>query len=134
MGIEVFGPQPRPARTRTPRPPGSRRGPRAPREPRGGLRANGSGLGVLALVLALGFAAVHTVAILTAADGDFALASQLAVVAIVGTVITLVLGVIVVVIGAGRRWGVAAALLSVLANPFALRHILDFFGTLTTSQ
>ena len=82
----------------------------------------------------LAFAVVHVVAVVVATGGGYVLASQLAVVAIVGTIITLVLGIGTFVLRAGRRWGLVAIVLSIVVNPVALRYILDFFGSLTSSS
>jgi len=122
MGIEVFGRQPR-----------ATRAPVVDGEPGEAPRTRGYGLGVLAMVLVVAFAVVHVVAIVVATDGGYVLASQLAVVAIVGTIITLVLGIGTFVLRTGRRWGSIAIVLSIVANPVALRHILDFFGTVTSA-
>ena len=127
MGIEVFGRQPRARRApaETPATGG------APAE---SSRARGQGLGVLAVVLVLAFAVVHVVAVVVATGGGYVLASQLAIVAIVGTIITLVLGIGTFVLRAGRRWGLVAIVLSIVANPIALRYILDFFGSATSAS
>jgi hypothetical protein len=131
MGIEVFGRQPRARRPRAPKPgidgpPGDTSG--------DGTRSRGQGLGLLAVLLVLAFAVVHVVAIVVATGGGYVLASQLAIVAIVGTIITLVLGIGTFVLRAGRRWGAVAVVLSIVANPIALRYILDFFGTATSAS
>jgi len=131
MGVEVFGRQPRPQRApvETPAPDGVPTG--APGE---ASPARGQGLGVLAVLLVLAFAVVHVVAIVVATGGGYVLASQLAIVAIVGTIITLVLGIGTFVLRSGRRWGAVAIVLSVVANPIALRHLLDFFGSATSAS
>jgi len=127
MGIEVFGRQPRARRA-------SAETPATGGAPAESSRARGQGLGVLAVVLVLAFAVVHVVAVVVATGGGYVLASQLAIVAIVGTIITLVLGTGTFVLRAGRRWGLVAIVLSIVANPIALRYILDFFGSVTSAS
>lgn len=46
------------------------------------------------------------------------------------TVIPFVLGVIALVRGPHRGWAIAAMMVSVIANPFILRSVLSFFGSL----
>jgi len=127
MGIEVFGRQPRARRAPV-------ETPAAGGDPGESARSRGQGLGVLAVVLVLAFAVVHVVAVIVATGGGYVLASQLAIVAIVGTIITLVLGIGTFVLRAGRRWGLVAIVLSIVANPIALRYILDFFGSATSAS
>ena len=129
MGIEVFGRQPA-ARRAPAQTPAAGGAPAEAESP----RSRGQGLGVLAVVLVLAFAVVHVVAVVVATGGGYVLASQLAVVAIVGTVITLVLGIGTFVLRSGRRWGLVAIVLSIVANPVALRYILDFFGSATSAS
>lgn len=127
MGVEVFGPAPRSRPASAPA--NAHSGEYAADQPQG-RGARGPGLGILALLLAVGFAVVHVVAVIAGVDGDFARSSQLAYVAIGGTAVSLLLGAVTVVIGAGRRWGVVAVLVSLVANPLVLIRILDFFGGL----
>ena len=128
MGVEVFGRQPR--QRRAP----ARRAPAVEGAPGESPRARGQGLGALAVVLVLAFAVVHVVAVIVATGGGYVLASQLAIVAIVGTIITLVLGIGTFVLRAGRRWGLVAIVLSIMVNPVALRYILDFVGSVASTS
>ena len=84
--------------------------------------------GLLAVVAAALFAVMHGAAVAAASAGDFATATVLAWTVIVGTIATLLLGAASVVLGRGRRWGVLAIALSVVANPLVLTRVLGFFG------
>ena len=90
-------------------------------------------LGLTAVVLAAAFGVLVGVAVAAAAEGDQATGTALAWFAIVGTVFTFALGVAAIVLHRGRRWGVVAIILSLLANPWILTQILSFFATLTAS-
>lgn len=46
------------------------------------------------------------------------------------TIIPFALGVIALVRGPHRGWAIAAMMVSVIANPFILRTVLSFFGSL----
>jgi hypothetical protein len=88
-------------------------------------------LGVVATVGAAALGVVVAVAVAVAAEGDQAAGTGLAWVAIVGTALTFALGIGAVVLRRGRRWGIAAVILSVLANPWILTRALSFLETLT---
>lgn len=81
-------------------------------------------LGILAVVLALVCAGVHAAAVGAASVDQFERATVLAIVAIIGTIVTAILGFVALVRGAGRRWGVVAVVLSAVANPLALTALL----------
>jgi hypothetical protein len=91
-------------------------------------RARRRTLGISSVVLALVLAAVEGVAVYVATTGDFVFATVLAQTAVLGTLATLVLGLVASVTGRGRRWGIVGAVLSILVNPFVLTRVLDFFG------
>jgi len=90
-------------------------------------------LGVIALVIAVAFAVADGYAIAVAIGDYYELAIVLAVVAIVGTGIAFLLGAVALVLGRGRWFGLAAMVLSVLANPFTLVQLLLFFSDFTAS-
>jgi uncharacterized membrane protein (DUF2068 family) len=83
--------------------------------------------GTLTLIAAGVFALVHALAISAGIGGDFRTATILAWVAIVGTALTLVMGVVALVRGPGRWWSVLAIAVSLVANPFVFTRILVFF-------
>jgi len=89
-------------------------------------------MGASAALLALLFAAVHGYAIVAATGGDYSIARTLATVAIVGTIITGLLGLVALLFGFGRRWGAVALVLSVLANPLALTRLLGYLDTISS--
>ena len=121
-GIEVFRPLSRTVATRSVSSP-------APVDD----SSNGAWLmGASAALLAVGFAAVHGYAIAAASGGDFAVARTLAMVAIVGTIITGLLGIVALLFGFGRRFGAVALVLSILANPLALTRMLGYLDTIST--
>jgi hypothetical protein len=90
-------------------------------------------LGFSATLLALGMLAVFIYAETSAVAGEASRATTLAWIAIVGSTITGVLGAIALFGGFGRRWGVAAILVSIVANPTAVIAILDLFGSLAVA-
>ncbi|TBN58440.1 hypothetical protein EYE40_14140 [Glaciihabitans arcticus] len=89
-------------------------------------------MGACAALLALLFAAVQGYAIVAVGGGDYSIARTLATVAIVGTVITGLLGLVALLFGFGRRWGAIAVVLSILANPLALTRILGVLDTISS--
>jgi hypothetical protein len=86
--------------------------------------------GVLTLVAAGVFALVHALALSAGLGGDFRTATILAWVAIVGTALTLVMGVVALVRGPGRWWSALAIVVSLVANPFVFTSIIVFFESL----
>jgi len=91
-------------------------------------------LGFSALLLATGLLALVAYAVFAALDGDFERATLLAWIAVGGSILTGLMGLAALVLGYGRLWGLAAVVVSLLANPFALRAILGFFGDLAATQ
>jgi hypothetical protein len=90
-------------------------------------RSSAGAPGVLAVIAAALFAAVHVAAIVVGVGGDYRTATILAWVAIVGTALTLVMGVVAFVRGRGRGWSAVAVAVSIVANPLILTRILVFF-------
>lgn len=90
-------------------------------------------LGVTAFVIAVALAAADVYAIVVAIGDYYELAIMLAIGATIGTIIAFLLGAAALVLGRGRWWGVAAMVLSVLANPFTLVQVLVFFSDFTAS-
>jgi hypothetical protein len=74
-----------------------------------------SGAGLLALIVGLVVAASRT-----ADAGDWAAAAGIAILANLLTAGGVIIGLVAVVFRRGRRWGVAAIVLGVVANPFVL--------------
>jgi hypothetical protein len=87
-------------------------------------------LGFSATVLAAGLLFVLGYAMAAAVDGDASRATSLAWIAIVGSIVTGLMGAVALVGGYGRLWGFVAIVLSVIANPTTLQFILGFFGSL----
>jgi len=90
-------------------------------------------VGLAAAVLALGTVAVHIAAIVVATGRDFPTGTYLGYVAIGLSALAVVVGVIAAVIGRGRAWGIAAAVVGILANPWVLLVVLRFLSGLQTS-
>jgi len=90
-------------------------------------------LGFSATILAAGLLFLVGYAVMAAADGDFEKGTVLAWVAIIGTILTGLMGAAALVLGYGRLWGLAAVLLSVVANPVTLTAILGAFGGLAAT-
>lgn len=89
-------------------------------------------LGVVALALGALTGAALVTAIIVASAGDWSLGTIVGYGAIGLSVLAVVGGVTAVVLGLGRRWGVLAVVLGVLANPLVLLAILRFFGGIET--
>lgn len=77
-------------------------------------------LGVLAVVIALSLAAPAS-----ATEQTWILARVLAGVANVVTVVGAISGLVAVVLGRGRRWGIAAVIVGVLGNPWLQVTVLS---------
>ena len=79
---------------------------------------------IAAVVLALGTIGAHIAAIVVASAGDFPMGTLLGYVAIGLSLLAVVAGVIAAILGRGRTWGMVAAVIAVLANPFVLLTVL----------
>lgn len=88
-------------------------------------------LGITAAALALVCGAIGIVGVAVASSGDYAFGTVLAQLAIGGTLVAFVLGVLAIILRRGRGWGVAALAVSFIANPLAQIQIFDFFGRFT---
>ena len=91
-------------------------------------------LGFSATVLAAGLLFVVAYAVMASAGGDFEKGTVLAWVAIVGTILTGLMGAAALVMGYGRLWGFVAVVLSLVANPVTLTAILDAVGSLAATS
>ena len=89
-----------------------------------------SGLGVLALVVALGNAGLVAGGISASIGHDFSLGTTLAYVTIVGSVVAFAIGLFAVIGNRGRRLGYLAMLVAVLTDPLVLKALLDWLGGL----
>ncbi len=97
-------------------------------EPPAERAPRGPGLGILGLAFGVLTVAATVAAIVIASSGDYGLGTITAYGAIALSVLAVLAGVVSVVLGFGRRWGVLAVLLGVLANPLVLLVILRFFS------
>ncbi len=84
--------------------------------------------GIASLALAVIAAVLQGVAIALATAGDYGTASILAYAAIVGSIVAFVGALVAVIANLGRRTGVAALVLAVLANPVVLLGLLGWVG------
>ncbi|MEO6505015.1 MAG: hypothetical protein ABIW36_02505 [Terrimesophilobacter sp.] len=82
-------------------------------------------LGVVALGLAALFVIGDVLAISVASSGNWRLGTSIAQAMMGATVVSLALAVVAAALGRGRRYALAAAVLSVLANPLVLTGILS---------
>lgn len=71
----------------------------------------------------------HIVAVSTASAGDAETGTTFAFVAIWASIPGFLLGVLAIVLGRGRGWGIVALIASVLGNPFILLNVLNFVGS-----
>ena len=91
-------------------------------------RAKTPRLGAAAVALAVVAGVLQGVAIAVATGGDFGAATALAIAAITLAVATVGAGIVAIVLDRGRRLGVAAAVVGVIANPWLLQGILRLVG------
>jgi hypothetical protein len=91
------------------------------------VRPRGRHLGVVAFSLAVILFALNVAGIVLSNNGDDDPARSIAYITIFGTIFTFLGGLIAAVLSFGRGWGVAAVVLSVLANPFVLVVLLGSF-------
>jgi len=89
-------------------------------------------LGATALAAAVIAGVLQGVAIAVATGGDYLAATVLGYVSIGLAVVAVVGGVVAIILDRGRRLGIAAVVLGVLANPFVLLTLFQLVGTLTT--
>ncbi|MEO7005496.1 MAG: hypothetical protein ABI275_05965 [Terrimesophilobacter sp.] len=82
-------------------------------------------LGLVALSLAVLFVVGDALAISVASSGNWNLGTSIAQAMMGATIASLALAVVAMALGRGRRYAVAAAVLSVLANPLVLTGILS---------
>lgn len=87
-------------------------------------RARTRWLGVIALGGVILSMAVQTAAIVVASGQDAPAGTVLAWIAIILSGLGAVVGVAAAVLGRGRSWGIAAAVVAVLTNPFVLLQLL----------
>lgn len=90
-------------------------------------------LGIVALLLALATVGVHIAAIVVASSGDFPTGTYLGYGAIGVSALAVVFGLVAAVSGSGRAWGIIAAVLAVLANPWVLLIVLRFLSGAQTA-
>lgn len=81
-------------------------------------------VGLVAALLALATIIVHAVAITVATAGDFATATVLGYVAIGLSIAAVLGGVFAAITQRGRRIGIGAAIVAIVANPFVLLSLL----------
>ena len=85
-------------------------------------------LGLGALALAVLTAVLTGLAVSAATVGDEGGAQWLAIAAIAVSILSFLAGMSALLTGRGRLPGGLAAVLAVVANPWILRHVLDFFS------
>lgn len=85
-------------------------------------------LGIAAAVLGVSTVAALVTAIVIASTGDWGVATLVAYAAIGLSALSVLGGVIAAIVGLGRRSGVIAVVLGILANPLVLLTVLRFFG------
>lgn len=85
-------------------------------------------LGIVAFGLAVLAAAFQICGIVAASSGAFGTATVFAWAAVGASVLAVVIGVIAIVGDFGRRWGIAAVVLGLIANPWLLQQVLALLG------
>lgn len=89
-------------------------------------RVRGPLLGLVALAFATLTVVLLAAAIIIATGGDYGLSTTLAYGAIGSSVLAVLAGLVAAILGFGRRWGVIALVVGVLADPVVLLGILRF--------
>lgn len=89
-------------------------------------------LGILALAFAVLTAAALAAGVVMATAGDYRLATVVAYGAIGLSVLAVIGGVLAVILDWGRRWGVIAVIVGIVADPLVLLVVLRFVGGLQT--
>lgn len=89
-------------------------------------------IGLAAVALTLATIGVHAAAIVVATNGDFPAGTLLGYVAIGLSALAVAVGVVAAVVGRGRAWGIGAAVVAVLANPWVLLVVLTFLSGIQT--
>jgi hypothetical protein len=108
--------------TPTPEPP-------APETYAPGTRREPSSIpGRIALGLSLLLLVLDVVALVLADNRSWVAATVLAQVATVGTIVAFVVGAGSIIASRGRRWGIVAVVLAVVANPIILTKVLGFLA------
>ena len=87
-------------------------------------------IGAAALAAAMLTAVLHLLAVMIASNGAYQVATVLGFVAIGSSVVSVGAGIVAIVLDRGRRLGIAAAVLGLVANPVVLLWILQFLSTL----
>jgi hypothetical protein len=87
-------------------------------------------LGYIAFGIAVLLVLAEGVAVYLASSGQPAAATIIGQVLVVLTALPLALGLVAVLRGRNREWGLAAMVLAVVANPFILINVLGFFGAI----
>jgi hypothetical protein len=90
-------------------------------------------IGLTAVALALATIGVHIAAIVVASGGDFPTGTTLGYLAVGLSALAVVVGILAAIVGRGRAWGIGAAIIAVLANPWVLLVVLRFLSGLQTS-
>ena len=89
-------------------------------------------VGIGAAVLALATVALTAAAVVISSGGDFPLGTFLAYVAIGTSAAAVLVALVAIVGGFGRRWGIGALVVGVLANPLVLLTVLNWAERLQT--
>jgi hypothetical protein len=101
----------------------------APETPAPGTRREPSSIpGRIALGLSLLLLVLDVVALVLADNRSWVAATVLAQVATVGTIVAFVVGAGSIIASRGRRWGIVAVVLAVVANPIILTKVLGFLA------
>lgn len=82
--------------------------------------------GLIAFAAVVVAAGIQVAAIVVASANDYPPAVVLAWFAIVLSAAAVVAGVVAAILGRGRRWGIAAAVLGIVTNPLVLLGVLRF--------
>jgi hypothetical protein len=85
-------------------------------------------LGVVGLVLAVAAAVLQVLGIIQATGLNWQRGTLLAWLAIGVSTVAFLVGLIAIILNRGRRWGVAAMIVAIVANPWLLALLLGSLG------
>lgn len=97
-------------------------------EPSAAPRKKTALLGILAIAVALVALALQITAITVATGGDYELGTLLGYLAVGVAVLAVLAGIAALILGRGRRTGIVAILLGIVANPLVLLALLRLAG------
>jgi hypothetical protein len=85
-------------------------------------------IGAVSLAIAVATVILHIVAVSIASGGDWAAGTVVGYVAIGTSILGIAVGALAILLSRGRGLGIVAVVVSILANPYLLLQLLNFFS------